>query len=616
MTTLTCRYNIKIHLIHYTSYNMNKAVLTLSIILALCATVRAQEDKSTYNENVIVTGSYTPEVTFMPKVNVAPAVSDTSATLQHDFSYAVSPRRLTSIFDPSQIKAARIIAEPKKKLYHNYLRIGMGNYWSPMLEAYHNSTASRNHAYGISLGHHSSWGTIGPKKEHDLYYGANHYSLTNLELFGRYNIKGKTQVYGTFDYQNDYNMFYGFADTTLNNYKNALGGTAIDSWRDSIKNSDLGSMYNYLRFTAGARSLPTGRSPWGYDANIGVSDLIGSLSHNEFTFTLNGMVSRKIESVTAALQAQWYQMHHKYSLDDMPLAFTPDSNMEHSESRTLVNISPNANFVLEEINAHIGATVALDAYTHPGEMKAYLLPDITLSRNFMDNALALKAGAVGVATPNSWNIMRIVNPYAVGNDDLRAMRHYSYFLQAHYKVLRRLYVDAKASYNRYREYMTYELDPRFALHNVFRPKYESFSQTVLGADVSFVNDEMLNLSVGGTYYTGAALKEDTLPGLYHPSFDLHMTLHLNYNDRWLFHMQGLMLSKMNADYAYNNTSGKYEITATVPMRYGFDAEVEYRHNRALSFFMRIENIACQRYCYWLNYPSKKIQVTLGLTYTL
>ena len=59
-----------------------------------------------------------------------------------------------------------------------------------------------------------------------------------------------------------------------------------------------------------------------------------------------------------------------------------------------------------------------------------------------------------------------------------------------------------------------------------------------------------------------------------------------------------------------------DLDDALPMRYGVAAEFEYRHNRALSFFLRADNLAFQRYLYWANYPSQRGLFILGLTYTL
>ena len=52
------------------------------------------------------------------------------------------------------------------------------------------------------------------------------------------------------------------------------------------------------------------------------------------------------------------------------------------------------------------------------------------------------------------------------------------------------------------------------------------------------------------------------------------------------------------------------------MRYGLNLEVEYRHNKALSFFLKADNLLFQRYFYWQNYHSYRGLFIAGLTYTI
>ena len=70
-------------------------------------------------------------------------------------------------------------------------------------------------------------------------------------------------------------------------------------------------------------------------------------------------------------------------------------------------------------------------------------------------------------------------------------------------------------------------------------------------------------------------------------------------------MEAQLLGKMQADQG-----------EVLPMRYGINAEVEYRHNRALSFFLKMDNLAFQRYYYWAHYPSQRGLFIGGLTYTI
>ena len=76
------------------------------------------------------------------------------------------------------------------------------------------------------------------------------------------------------------------------------------------------------------------------------------------------------------------------------------------------------------------------------------------------------------------------------------------------------------------------------------------------------------------------------------------------------------MGKTDAAYEYDATEQAFVITEQLPLRYGMNFEFEYRHNKALSAFLKIDNLLFQRYYYWQNYPSQRALFTLGITYTI
>lgn len=117
---------------------------TIMIVALLAATVglRAQQEGG-YNESVVVRGSYRPDIQPSEKLNFPAVVSDSLGRMEHSFVYSIAPTRLKTLYEPTRIKAARIVGEPTTRLYNNYLRLGMGNYWSPLADLYWSSTRDR-----------------------------------------------------------------------------------------------------------------------------------------------------------------------------------------------------------------------------------------------------------------------------------------------------------------------------------------------------------------------------------------------------------------------------------------------------------------------------------------
>ena len=604
-------------------YMKHTGLLSFALLLLLSlGSMRlfAQSDSSVYNESVLIHGSFTPVIDRFDKINVAPAITDTSSALDYHFGYQLDPHRLSSIFVPSRFKAVRVVGEPRTRLYHSYLRLGFGNYWSPLFDAYYNSTTSHNLNYGIRLNHRSSWGTIGDEKKPETYYGPNHFSLTDVALFGKYIVNERMQVFTDLAYQNDYNLYYGFNDTTLSHFNYTRG---------DLKTADYKTAYNHIGWNVGVRNIsPTSR--FDYDARLFLGDLMGSYGQNEFNMRLDGGVGYRFKlsqmgDLLAALRLSLdgYSQNIDNTLlqpllhiSDTMTSWQPDSSYTPHSARLLMGLNPYAEISIGGVRVHAGLRVALDRYGERDVMNTYFFPDVTLSRSFMDDALGITLGAVGNDEAVSWNSIRTINPYIMPCADVQSYRYNNFFGNVRYNFSKKLELNVHASYMLYDNRLSFLPNGNYLLNNVFGTKYESGQQLSVGGDFSFVNDEMIALSVGGNYYHHIAVDNDSLPALYLPPFDLHFRADINYNDRLLMHLQLMMVGAMDANFDYDATAAEYVITETTPLRYGLNFEIEYRHNKALSAFLRIDNLLFQRYYYWQNYPSQRALFTIGATYTI
>ena len=155
---------------------------------------------------------------------------------------------------------------------------------------------------------------------------------------------------------------------------------------------------------------------------------------------------------------------------------------------------------------------------------------------------------------------------------------------------------------------------------MFTPIYDSLTRIKLGGNFVFLNDEMLRLEAKGNYYiyrnkrtqlVGDVWRE--LPLYYRPDFDAGVCATVNYHDKIIGRLEFQLLGRTYATApAFDGSASTYHL----PMRYGLNMEVEYRHNKALSFFLKADNLLFQRYYYWQNYPSYRGLFLLGLTYTI
>ena len=190
--------------------NTNKIFLALAIFNLSLFTfhLASAQEEGGYNESVVVRGSYRPVIERSEKMTFPAEITDTQGMVEHTFNYGINPARLRSLYEPTRIKAARIVGEPATKLYNNYLRLGMGNYWSPLADLYYHSTRNKNYSYGTRLLHASSWGSIGKDSVGSPdYYGKNHFSTTDLSVYGKYIYKEDHLFQSSLSYNNDYHMY-------------------------------------------------------------------------------------------------------------------------------------------------------------------------------------------------------------------------------------------------------------------------------------------------------------------------------------------------------------------------------------------------------------------------
>ena len=583
-----------------------------------------------YNESVVVRGSYRPVIEQQTKMFFPAEISDSLGRVEHTFRYDIAPARIKSLYEPSRIKAARIIGEPTTRLYNNYLRLGFGNYWTPLADLYWNSTRDRKKTYGVRLNHISSWDRLSSVGSADIHsdaarnYGPNHFGNTGVTLFGKYIVGEKLQLSSDISYEHDHNLYYGFNDSTL---QSAMGYT-----RDSIGIADYRASYNVAQWNIGIRNMELDTKKLGYAANVRLGDLWGVWGENEFNANLNGdihygfNIKNQYKGI-AYLHLEWDHYNNVTPDGELPLGYigtvpaTPV--VADTFSGNILKINPYIDFIFRGLQFRTGLLVGWNGYPTDGTNNAIaVFPDVTVSKKLMKDNLVLSLAAVGGIEANSFNTMRRINPYIAPDAIGGATSHYDFIGHARWTLSKKLEANAEVSYRLLCNDLSFFLSPEYMLGNVYVPLFLDDNRLTAGADIAFVNDELLTLRAGGHYYIYSVVDNDSPASIsmqmpYRPNWDALVAADVNYHDKWFFHLEGQLVGSMvGAGTQWNGSTLDIVNTDTLPMRYGIAAEVEYRHNRALSFFLRMDNLAFQRYWLWNNYPSQRGLFIAGLTYTI
>lgn len=589
---------------------MNRKVIYTVAIALLSGTVlplQAQSDSSVYNESVVVVGDYNPVLDGLTeKINVAPSSNDNiPQELQPKFNYSITPRRMTSLTTTSGIKAAKVLGSPSK-IYNNYMRFGLGHDFAafpdfnPMMDLYLTSTRHDNYSYGARFYHLTDITTFG--KEGDSlpspdYYGRNRESFTQMDVFGKYIFKKKHLFSASLTMDRMRTGYYGYSDSTLD----ANGLT-----RDSVSMSELASTYNNFALNLGAKSLHTDVNKLGYDANLGIADLWGKWNFSQFSSTLDASLHygfplfSKYKGV-AYLHTNW-QGYGQHDGDNSTVR------------RNLTTVTPYVDFLFNDFKFHVGLGLGFNGYDDPNETHHNMLPDITITKTMMNKSMSLMAGLQGGYLANDWNTLRLQNPYLMPAPTTAATVDNNLFAHLRINFSKKLILKLAVDHHFYKNFVSYK--PKYASYIcMYDPYYVDVNSLDLSGDFTFVNDEMISLSVGGTYglnYNGP----DNVILLYNPDFTGYVAAKVNYKDKWLFGLQTHFVSGVDADMAINPATNLNEVTKTLPAHLGISLDAEYLYSKALSFFAKVDNLTGHRYFLWVDYPAQRFNIMLGLTYTL
>ena len=610
-------------------------------MLVAAAQVQGQTDSSTYHESVIVVGDYKPVLDGVTeKVNVAPTTNDkVPEELLPRFTYSITPRRMSSLAATTGLKAAKVVASPTR-LYNNYLKFGLGHDFAgladfnPLVDLYYTSTRHDNYAYGARLFHQTDvttgfhnypqhlplyqLATTAPYADAALDdFGRDRQSVTQLDLFGKYIVKGKHLLAADLAFDRRYGRYYGFSDSML-------VAQAMPP-RDSLTYGDYAFAYNNLALNMSAKSLNTDVNKLGYEVAVGLADHWTRWDATQLSADVDGSVHygfpmfSKYKAVVY-LHANWQGYRQRWeavqSADLLPLGYDaavagwPDSV---AVGRNLLTINPYVDFLFKDFKIHAGLAVGFNGFDDDATGHN-LFPDLSVSKSFSNNSMSLTLGFVGNYVANDWNSIRQFNPYVGPAPLSQATTDNNLYAHLRINFSKRLMLNLSADNHIEKNALFFELDRRYVLDNVFKVDYKDVDDLVLGAELTFVNDEMITLTTGLNYYLYYNLPDPCIL-LYTPDLTAHLDARINYKDKWLFTLQTLLATRVDADYAVSN-SGTLEATMTLPARIGASLEVEYLHSRALSFFARLDNIGFQRYYLWANYPAQRFNAMLGLTYTI
>lgn len=548
--------------------------ILLLCMLGLFTNVFAQSD--TIQKRIEVVRAYEPIVNDAFKINYLPIINDTVKKTVR-YNYELLPHHLSTLFSVKPIKAAKMVGEPLDELYNSFIRFGMGNFYTPLVEANYHNLRSKYGSYGFDGRFLGSYGKI---KLDDGTKESIGYNDSYLRAFGKriwrdYVIGGSVKYslasannYG-YDAKKDVFLAVSRDDYEMSQRMNVIGGkmyvksTHVDSTHLNYK-ADIG--YDYVSdkhsFNQSKLDVNTAFDHfWNKErvgADIGIKVLI---PNNELD---SGVTTKfKLRPWLSTYGNRWkvkagVSIVYINTPREDKMYLYPFGNLQY-------NIAGDLIVPYIDVN---GGTDVHD-YESLVRENIYLTPGITAEPT--NNKLTMKGGLKG-------NLSPVV----------------SYNFSAAYSLIDNMYFFIN----------DYEKSP---FGNSFKLIYDDVELFTMSGHIGINPSERLRFNLKGNYYN---YKMGVQEHAWHkPDWDITLNTQYNIQDKMIF---ALDIYGFSSRYAMGRDTRSVLLEGNLDVNF----TAEYRYTPVLSFFTRLHNIAFQKYETWNQYPVEKFGFMLGLTYKL
>lgn len=530
------------------------------------------------DEQINITGDYNPTINEATKISSQPSINDSTKRKEVP-NYNFITKLYPTNYVAEQILPAKIKSEALPKLHRAYAKIGGGNYSTALGELYIGSLRSKQSMYSVHYKHLSSSATL-----KDLGYSGfsnNHLSLSGKNYQDAYTLKGNIE------YKRDVVHYYGYDAANI------------------IKTrSDIRQRFNTIGINGSIESPVKDSSQINYLADIGYYNLSDYYKAQENNVSLSGYIS-------------------KYHLKELfRLNIHADYYKNLSKADTVANVIVKANpQVLSRGNKwqlKAGLRIALESQTD-AVSKAHFYPDVDFNYNIIDHILVPFIGVTGDLKRNTYRNMSTINQFisdtALLLNTNNRLKAYGGFRGSISKDISFNSYFAYSRTNNMALFVNTEDDSPFNPDNKFLLAYDTAEIYNVHGEIAWQQSEKLRFIARGDYFKYNMSQQQY--AWHMPNVEITLTAQYNLRDKIIAKADVFYLGERYAQKSYFPGLPIYTEPHAVklPAIYDFNLGIEYRYTNRLSAFVNFNNITSYRYQRWYQYPTQRINILGGLTYS-
>ena len=550
----------------------------------------AQPEGGGFDQTQVITGDRTLSVQKAYKITdmPEPVQIDVEVGQQH---YNLIPKRPATTVEVEPIEPAKVrVREPLEKLYHGYIRAGVGTFATPFVEGMYSSTRNRDVAYGIRVKHNSS--NAGIKR--DVAYSG--FSENLIDAWGK-KIFGKHSLSGDLGFNSNMWHYYGFDPQGLD-----------------FEKKDIRQRFNTINLGADWKSYYRDSSLVNHDIGLQIYHLNDLYDASEFGLNATGNLrsyrGEHFFTLDAGFDLISYKADRLESFDFVKDTFL----LADDNTNAILHATPKV--VLRK--GGLRAEVGLGLYAQfSNKLQVHAFPDVDFSYSLFDDIFVPYAGITGGVKRTSFRTLTDENPFILSNVELEnEIERYKIFGGIRGSVSDKISFNVGASYSKADEVALFVNDTLLSRENRFSVIYDGVNTFTLSGEVSYLNDEKWGATFRGeifSYSTDREAEAWNMP-------DYRFSLQANYNlfDKLILRTDIAYVGprKMKSLWPlpdHTQQGGGYWI-ADAPAYIDLSLGVEYRYTTRLSAFVEAYNLTASKYDIYYRFPAQRVFLRGGVKY--
>ena len=569
---------------------MQRIIIVISLILLIVVPVCAQESRQDMKREVTLYNPYIPSLTDFKKKSFLPVITDTSK-VRPEFTYKVNTSAFFPEYSISPIKAASLLPDALTKLYKSYLNLGIGTYISPLGELSITNERSKKGALGFYARHFSTNGKVKLQNDKRVFAG---YMDNDASLFGKRFFRG-SYLEGSVDYSQRIRYAYGY-DTSIVDY-------------DPVK-KDIRIGYNNIGAELSFASLTLDSTDFSYDFDVHYNYFFNSGNLYQHNGGFTGIMSKIYREFYAgsAVEFEYYR---------------PSADI-FDKSKYIASVSPFVTKSTSQWNFRLGLQLLLDRDTS-SSAKFHIYPDVRFGFSIVPSYVSFFAGLNGKLERNDPENIIAENPFLVRDGGLYTLPNTSHSLIVSAGLKGNAGIGGNyivsASYSLINNMLFFSNlifpDPvlKSQVGNLFIPLPDDAELLKIHGEISGLIGDKISFAGNGNWYK-YTLTENEHPWN-KPPWDGQLGIKYNLRNKIIagIDVTALGQRKLVAT-TYDVLLPKTTTIFKAPVHVNVNISAEYRYTKILSFWVKFNNLAINRFYEWAYYPSQRFLCLVGFSYSL